>query len=341
MVVIFRFLTFKELKALTTKYKINKINLSGEAVDYIFKVISNLIEAFKRKIIPHMDYQIFSKLFHILKLLNLSQEQFSLIYETFDHLLKKYNNSIEYAQINAFVYHQFNYRNASFKSDELEKLIRTICTVASHDTDNTYSNYYMDILKSLVIIFNKVESNRPIIFNDNEMTLLLCSRSDDALISIYPVCTKTFQNKIQKHLLKSLRQNKSTKTYYDALIQSIIKPIKEYENKLYTIANGTNNTYENNMAYCANLLFEKKIIDREKFIDLIKQDKSLSMIIDPENYDYRNFNPSLLYSLTCTALELISSNEKAYESIHMELKKYLSTNYEDKLAKIYIKYFSK
>lgn len=95
------------------------------------------------------------------------------------------------------------------------------------------------------------------------------------------------------------------------------------------------------MAYCANLLFEKKIIDREKFIDLIKQDKSLSMIIDPENYDYRNFNPSILYSLTCTALELISSNEKAYESIHMELKKYLSTNYEDKLAKIYIKYFSK
>lgn len=49
------------------------------------------------------------------------------------------------------------------------------------------------------------------------------------------------------------------------------------------------------MVYCANLLFEEKIIDRENFIDLIKQGKSLSMTIDSENYYYRNFNSSLFY----------------------------------------------
>lgn len=341
LVVIFRFLTFKELKALTTKYKINKINLSGEAVDYIFKVISNLIEAFKRKIIPHMDYQIFSKLFHILKLLNLSQEQFSLIYTMVNLLLENYNDSVGYAEINSFVFQQFNDRNVSFKADELENMILTICRVASSDNTTFHSPNYMNIIKSFIAILDKSDSSKTIDFSDKEMTLMLGSLSNDALISIYSVCKKTFQDKIQKHLLESLSQNKSIETYYDALIHSIIEPIEEYENKLYTITNDTNNTDENNMAYCANLLFGKKIIDKEKFIDLIKQDNSLSMVIDPENYDYRNFSPSLLYSLTGTALELISSNKKAYESIHMELKKYLSTNYEDKLAKIYIKYFSK
>ena len=65
------------------------------------------------------------------------------------------------------------------------------------------------------------------------------------------------------------------------------------------------------------------------------------MVVDPDNYDYSDFDPSLLQSLTSTAFELLSNNQKAYESIHMELKKCLSANYDEKLAKIYIKYFSK
>ena len=341
LLVIFRFLTFKELKSLTTKYKINRINLTNEAVDYIFKVLSNLNEAFKSKIIPNIDYPIFSKVFHVLKLLDLSQEQFSLIYDTVNVLLENFKESIEYNEINSFISQQYNDRNVSFESDELEKMIRTICKVGSTNTNATYSPNYMRILKNLVAILSNIESNRLIVFSDKETALMLASFSDDALISIHSVCEEPFQNKIRTHLLESLSKNKNIEIYYNAVIRNIIEPLQEYEDKLYTITNDKNNSDGNNVAYCANLLLDDKIIDKEKFLELIKQDKSLSMVVDPDNYDYSDFDPSLLQSLTSTAFELLSNNQKAYESIHMELKKCLSANYDEKLAKIYIKYFSK
>ena len=138
-----------------------------------------------------------------------------------------------------------------------------------------------------------------------------------------------------------LKQNNDIRTYYNTVIHNIIKPSKRFENALFLAAN---NNYINNdeyTIYCANLLLAKKIIDREKFIKVIKRDKSLSMVIDPANYDYTDFEPKLLISLTDVSLKIISSNEKAYNCIHIELKKYLSANYDEKLIKIYINYFSK
>lgn len=341
ILVIFRFLTFKELKSLTTKYKLNKINLTNEAVDYIFKVLSNLNKAFESKIIPNIDYPIFSKVFHILKLLDLSQKQFSLIYNTVNLLLENFKDSIEYNEINSFISQQYNDRNVSFESDELEKMIRTICKVGSTNTNATHSTNYMRILKNLVAILSNIESNRLIVFSEKEIALMLASFSDDTLISIYSVCEEPFQKKIHTHLLESLNKNKNIETYFNAVIRNIIEPLQEYEDKLYTITNDKNNSDGNNVAYCANLLLDDKIIDKDKFLELIKQDKSLSMVVDPDNYDYSDFDPNLLQSLTSTAFELLSNNHKAYESIHMELKKCLSANYDEKLAKIYIKYFSK
>lgn len=341
LLVIFRFLTFKEFKSFTTKYNINKINLAAEAVDYIFKVLFNLNEAFESKIIPNIDCAIFSKVFHVLKLLNLSQEQFSLIYNTVNLLLENFKDSIEYNEINSFISQQYNDRNVSFESDELEKMIRTICKVGSTNTNASHSLNYMRILKNLVAILSKVGSSRTISFDDKDIALMIVSLSDDALISIHSVCEETFQNKIQTHLLESLSKNKNIETYFNAVIRNIIEPLQEYEDKLYTITNDKNNSDGNNVAYCANLLLDDKIIDKDKFLELIKQDKSLSMVVDPDNYDYSDFDPSLLQSLTSTAFELLSNNQKAYESIHMELKKCLSANYDEKLAKIYIKYFSK
>lgn len=50
LLVIFRFLTFKEFKSFTTKYNINKINLAAEAVDYILKCFSTSMRLLRVKL---------------------------------------------------------------------------------------------------------------------------------------------------------------------------------------------------------------------------------------------------------------------------------------------------
>lgn len=341
LVVIFRFLTFKEIKNLTEKYKIDRITLDEEAVTYLFNVISNLNESFKHKYLPYNDYFVFSKVFHILKLLQLTKEQFSLVYKTIIMLLEHFNNSIDYSEIVSFISKQYYERNNSFTSDELEHLIITICNVVSLNDNNINSSKYIQLLKVLTAMIKHIAPNKVITISDKEKVLFLTFLSADALISIYSVSDKSLKKEIKERLREMLKQNNNIRTYYNAVIHNIIKPSKRFENALFLAAN---NNYINNdeyTIYCANLLLAKKIIDREKFIKVIKRDKSLSMVIDPANYDYTDFEPKLLISLTDVSLRIISSNEKAYNCIHIELKKYLSANYDEKLIKIYINYFSK
>ena len=340
LVVIFRFLSIKEIKDLTEKHKICKIDLDDEASTYIFNVILNLNNSYRSKIIPRDDYPIFGKAFHILRFVKLSQEQFSLIYETINLLFMDYNDSIEYEVIISFLYGQYNERNDSFKPQEFEQLIHTICRVIS-DKANESNRYILTrILKALVFLLHRIAPDQIITICEKEKSLLILSLSDDELISVFSVVDEAFKAEIQNQIMKLLSDTKKIDTYYNAVINDVIQPLTEYENTLYTISQNPLSTGNNNLVQCANLLLNDKIIDRNRFIDLIKQDTKLSLIIDPENYDYSEFDPSILLHLTKAALKLLSSNDKAFNSIHQMLKDYFINNWDETLIKTYIEFFS-
>lgn len=341
ILVILRFLSYKEIKSLTAKYKIDKIELNEEAIAYISKVITNLNKAFKNNRIPYHDISIFAKLFHLLKMSDLSQEILSVIYETIILLLEEFNDSIEYAELNSFIIKQYKDKKTSFKLSEIEKLILIICNTASHDDSANNNAKFMLILKNLISMLHEIEPSKTITISDKDRMLYSFALSDDALISIFSVSDKSFRKDIKKRLMQMFKQTNNVYTYYDALIHDIIPPIEKYENMLFKVTNDNIDNGRDNIIYCANLLIGKKIIDKDKFFNLIKRDKSLSLVIDPENFDYDQFDTSLLSSLTNKSLEIISSSEKAYDYIHIELKKYLSKNWDERLIRIYINYFSK
>ena len=123
-------------------------------------------------------------------------------------------------------------------------------------------------------------------------------------------------------------------------MHDVIQPEKGIEDTLFQAISADSDEDSNYLAYCANLIADNKIIDRERFMELIKYNPSLSLVLDAAHFNFSQFEPNMLLALTDIALKRISKNKKAYEFIHRELKCYLSTNWDEKLAKIFIGFFS-
>lgn len=352
ILVILRFLTYKEIKSLTSKYNIDRVPVKEDVFSYLSNVINNLNCAFQQNLVHREDVNIYNKLFHILKMIELPETIHTLLYQTVKILICSENNSLEYSEINSFITMQFRERKWSFDEDELESLIMTMCTTISRNNHIIDSIKYLQILKNFLAIFHQIFPDKIMNFSDQNKSLFLISLSKDTLISLYSVVDDDFQQRIRERIRGELLQQFDDAIYFKALARDIITAEKQYEDMLYDfvkgrLVNDNNDSNEiiyhadnNYLSYCALLLFENKLIEKERFLPLIKHEESLSLLIDPNNYDYSNFKPQLLQSLTSKSLQILSNNAEAYNHIHIALKEYLSENLDDEIAKIYINYFS-
>ena len=91
--------------------------------------------------------------------------------------------------------------------------------------------------------------------------------------------------------------------------------------------------------HCFNLYYIDKLISVEGFKNIIRDDKSLSFMVNPDEYNYDNFDPQELKTFSEKSLEIVSNNRTAYNKIGAILKQNLQSNWDEKLAKIHIKYF--
>lgn len=347
VMIILRFLTFKEIKNIVSKYNIDKIVFNEDVFSYLLNVIKNLNDAYKYKFIPNSELSIYSKIFHILKIADLSEDLLTPIFDTVKELLKEYNDNLDYNEINSFITKQYKNKKYIFSIDEIEYLIILICNNASYNQVANSNSGYIRILKNLADIMYEIDPNRKIEIDDRSIIIFSTCISESALISLYTVSNEKFQDYIKKRIKAVLSEKGNSYTYYDALIHNVIQPTENYEDilynhtkQIYNESNGISSVVDTNyIIYCANLIFEDKIINKEKFIELVKRDKSLFLLVDPENFDFKFFEPQLLSSLTSKSLEIISSNKVAHETIYKKLKKYLSNNWDEKIAKIYIRYF--
>lgn len=197
----------------------------------------------------------------------------------------------------------------------------------------------MRILNNTSSILNSTVPNYRIDFNEKEISLILSSVSEKNLVHLSLVSPKPLQKKIQQKIQKSLRKKANDELYYKALINDIIQPNEEHEKHLLSTA--SNSAIENNyIVYCANLFMDDKIIDKVTCIELIKRDNSLSLVVNPDEFDFTQFEVESLKELSAMALEKISQSTKVYDYIHTELKKHLSNNHDEKLMEIYVKFFS-
>ena len=154
---------------------------------------------------------------------------------------------------------------------------------------------------------------------------------------------KTIENKINDHLENNPRD---IDVYYDGLIYDVLQPNLPCENCLFSeVQRNTNTTgiiitSTNYIPHSATLYLNDKLLKKERFIKIIQNDASLGLIIDPRHYNYKKFNPELLLTFTQGALQKISEDEEAKQTISKCLKEYLVKNWNVELTRIYIKFFS-
>lgn len=340
LMVIFRFLTYDEIKDITTKYGIERIAIEEECYTYVIAVVANLHNSILNKLIPQQDILVLAKLFHILKMVELSEERLDSLYELISVVLDHNVEPKVLKELNSFICKQYNDRNRTFQPEELEKMIMTICNRIIRNRDQNNNSELKQILKNISAILNKVKPRLKLKLSEKDKKSYLVVLPEDVLIQLHLISNKAFQKQIQIRIKTSLEKTKNLELYYNSLMHDVIQPEKGIEDTLFQAISADSDEDSNYLAYCANLIADNKIIDRERFMELIKYNPSLSLVLDAAHFNFSQFEPNMLLALTDIALKRISKNKKAYEFIHRELKYYLSTNWDEKLAKIFIGFFS-
>lgn len=339
VLVILRFLSFSDLKNITSKYKIDKIKLDDEASFYILNVLVNLASSMENHLIPSYGLDIFAKVFYLLKMVDISPELLDAAIKAIKLLLEKHAENYIYDEINEFIVWQYKNRKDVFSPTDLEKMIKSICKVISSNQTLNHEFEYLRIMKNMSVILGQMSPNHRIEFSDKEIPLILSAMSEKNLVYLFPVCSKVLQRKIKQKINMSLKKSIDDELYYKALINDIIQPNEECEKHLLATAN--NNSIESNYpAYCTNLLLDDKIINKPDCIKMIQKDRLLSLVINPDEYDYTQFDAKLLKKFSPMALKKISQSTKAYEFIHTELKALLLDDHDEKLMEIYLEHFS-
>lgn len=350
IMVMLRFTTFEEIKNIVSKFKVKKIKIADEAYKYLSYVIDNLVKAYRKDIVGYEDIFVFNKLFLILTLIDDLDRLHDQIFEMIKMLLSEYNNTIKYDEINSLICKRYNEDRDHFElltSDEIEQLLNIICEIVIRN--NMEYDEYTHVFNNLVNMFHNTLPHKEIKINDRNRKLYLIALPHKMLIPLYSIVSNDYKNEIKEEIKKQICENDDSFLYYNALLYNIITPIEKNENCLYnktkdiidSFEKGITNAYEYNyVAYCTNLLFENKLINKDRFIKIIKNDKSLRLLVDPDNYEYDKFEPMVLMPLRPKSLQILSKNDTAYSEIHNAIKDYLSKEWDEELAKIYVTYFS-
>ena len=342
VMIILRYISSDELTNVIKKHKISKLRFSDEAISYIKTVLANLNSCFQTITRTRRFLMTYRKIFILLNNIEMDQELCDLILNAVHMIVRNPDALFECDELVIFISNHFMNKRHIFSEEDLSRLIVELCYTITQN-----SNVGADLLKNLIFIFRDVSIDKVIEFKIQDASLFYAALPLELLTFIHIISTIDFQKQITEKVNKHLEEDKrDIKVYYYALINDVISPNPSAEDSLYkegqTKRKNVESVYYPNLAisYSASLYFEDKLLDKERFVSVIKRDKSLALLVDPSNYDYESLNPDALLYLTNSALDKISKNEIAHKEIAKKLKAYLMEDWNDRIAKIYVKYFS-
>lgn len=351
VMIICRFVPFKELRSLILKYKIENIALNKESIMYLKLILNNFSDAFNNNIERVFDPHIINKAFILLGN-TLSNEDNDSFYKISFILLTNYNYDFEYKYLNDFIVYHFKNGIDLFSHNQIKQLIEASCRNLLNLNQVTISQNYFHLLKNLCSIYEKFPEHENLLFTDVELNRFKLELDIYLLMYLYRICSDHIKKTIKNVILEKLDNNYNNKLYYYSIVCGITEPDLKYETKLfqsaqYTIESSNNQDkttdhelYDINAPiHCFNLYYIDKLISVEGFKNIIRDDKSLSFMVNPDEYNYDNFDPQELKTFSEKSLEIVSNNRTAYNKIGAILKQNLQSNWDEKLAKIHIKYF--
>ena len=249
-------------------------------------------------------------------------------------------NDIEF--LNNFILNNHNL----FTKEDIENLLESILNKFSIYTEG-------DLLKTISLIFKK---NKFQFVRNRELIFLALSKSkenggeSEALVYLWSISNNEIKEELKQRIIISLNNNFNSELYKNAVLNNIIdynQYFDQYLSEVNLIKNETNSgLFTNGAEKIKNYNFTNamwfiytiEIKNDDKRLEILTNlTDYMQFYINPENFDYTKFDIDWLY--------MIGESDVFYKRfakiilLKKKIEEAIKEKFDDKLAKMYVKYF--
>ncbi len=347
----------KYLEKLLDKYNINQIVLKSPDDQELLLSYQNLIDSF----LEIDKFRIFIDKINCLTLIlsrvPLKSEEFVAVINGLRLLLPK-SHLLNGKYVRQFIYHQVKHNKEHVETDSLTNYLEDYLAklISLKVIDDYYESTRM--IEILVYGINSANSDfkmtSPILltFINTIKKDLNISSYMECVVPIYTIAPHEVAIRITELTQFALENNFSLDLYAEACVRKVIGPSAELEGKCIAMAESIVRENEskqgksfpdpvyNVMAHLTNIIYSNSYIDKNKYRKFIGKEAIFDFFIDPDKFNYDNFDFNWLIKLSEEWKQKIMKNKKAKSILKAKLKDaILSNNTDIKLKEIYFKYF--
>lgn len=364
--IIYRFMRYEKFIGLLNDFSISEIKTKSPNI-FFYASLHNAVQSYINLEFPIYVEKVVCNMIIAGTILDLNEDAQKMVHESLSLLLEKSRVTVGiYKAINYYMVKMSNKNKITL--DFLKNII-TIFLLRLIDNENKKNKYELEIMSQTNYINNLVALTKGY---KNEISIsvelvaevlysiqygeLRSNKNNiiiNLLIPIYELFDVQKKNEIENLITNELLIRFNSKVYTDACINDIISANEEYEMLLHdTIVRLINEKNSSgvistpdpiitNLHHIVNLVYNDKILNKEKFSDFIGYDNLYNFIYEPSSFNYELFDLKWLEALNDDYLKNLTKDDAVKSAIGRKLKEaILKQDLERKLKDIYFKYFA-
>ncbi len=352
--LILRYWSVKELTAVMQKYSIEHFELEDGCEEYLRIVFRNLLLQKNERVLS--EHKIFVFLTFAAKL-DLDSELTEEILSGISNVIDGFTIRTQKTVILNFIINHYNHKRLWGQKKELpqqkrpalEQLLGKLLSILANMGEEE-ERHYMGLIRDITNIFKQVYGTCK---KDTIMPVLKEGEHTGILALVYPICDEEVKGEIRKQLEEYMKNagEKAFFLYHDMIMNEIIMPSKEYEEKIWKALPEIRvknmrifpDRYAILLNDMVNLYLNNKILLEDKYREACGQseDACIMFLGDMEGFDYSNFELEWLLSFSPGLRKTIAGNAAAASKIRNCFREYFMAGNEDKkLLKIYFEDFA-
>lgn len=349
--LMIKYMSEEGILNLLSQYGMETIPLERDCNNYLKTVLDNLY--IERGLADN------NELWNCIVLSSYINPDYELVEAVIDCIADKFNCFIYRTHHNTilkFLVSCYNGKRLKPKLDNgfkiedyaIGRFLKVLVEKSEKENEDLSVHAYRRLMQECFYIFNDYYKES----YDKELNGLICDSKSLIIASIYPYCGEQNKKRIKEFFenWKGSITDNSCEIYFEAVMNNIMEPNNNFETLIFDnidIIEKRNrgvspNEYKNILATFCNLLINNKIIDVERFKQIIRKsnDEELKFLCDEEGFDYDNFDLEWLNLFRGGLLKEIAQNKVANTNISkIFAEKMENDSVSNKLLKLYFKYF--
>lgn len=354
IIIICKYLDKKSINLLIKKNHVKEIKLKEEAEETLFEILENYATAFINKIMKHSDISRVIGIFTLISIVKLSKERFSQALSVVNKLIiNEYFSIDDYNVISRFIVLQYNNNRQHVDESTLFATIKILSERIIVKNFDYNLDYLIILLKNSCHIVHTLNSS--LLLEANVIENMIKNSQYLLLVPIYLIANNAMQERIKETIVTYLTEDDdfNVKLYRDSIIEEIITPSTELEDKmllqLKEIVNLNSavivspDPEEQTLDCCIDLYLNNKLLDTNKFSIYFENcEEKIKFLYDMNNFEYEKFQLSWIELFNDNLKARISENQVACNKIKAIYKEvFLYEEYDENMLNDYFKYFDK